>query len=151
MAMFSRKMRGRHLYLQDWRGEGSQKKIYKAKKKEQTNKHEDCTPIKECGYLRNRRRKRIKRTTTTTTTTTKSSPAMTPPLPDVNTMHFPPSESIWKTRKKKRQTHQSAKTPRRERSQKMEKKIGSRGPQNTPKLKGCKTSTQRQDPHQRKN
>ena len=37
------KMQGRHLYLQDWHGEGSKKKIHKAKK------HDDCNPIKECS------------------------------------------------------------------------------------------------------
>ena len=37
------KMQGRHLYLQDQHGEGSQKKKHKAKD------NEDCNPIKECG------------------------------------------------------------------------------------------------------
>ena len=37
------KMRGRHLYLQDRHGEGSQMKKHREKH------HEDCNPIKECG------------------------------------------------------------------------------------------------------
>ena len=70
------KMQGRHLYLHDWHGEGSQKKRHKEKTKQnktkqnktkqkqkknktkqnktkqnkkQNKKHDDCNPIKECG------------------------------------------------------------------------------------------------------
>ena len=67
------KMQGRHFYLQDRHGEGSQKKKHKAKN------HEDCNPIKECRK-KNRHRRRNKRTK-------KTSPAHPChlPLPDSKT------------------------------------------------------------------
>ena len=59
------KMQGRHIYLQDRHGKGSQKKKHKAKN------HEDCNPIKECG----------KKTGAEGAQETKPSPPMPQPTP----------------------------------------------------------------------
>ena len=132
--MFSRKCRAGIVYLQDRHGEGSQKKKHKAKN------HKDSNPTQRVRQ-ENRRRRRITRTINQAQPTHATAHSKDRNASPHNLRVFD------KTHKKKGQTDQSPRH-RTKRSQKG-KKIGPQDPQ-TP-LKDRKTSTQRQDPHQRKN
>ena len=129
------KMQGRHLYLQDRHGEGSQKK-----KKHKAKKSRRLQP-----YQRVRQENRCRRRNTRTKKLSPAHPCHRP-LPESKTS--PHNLRVFdKTHKKKGQTYQSPRQ-RRERSQKG-KKIGPPGPQNTPKRPQDMHSKTRSPPTQK--